>query len=308
MVTLPSSWIKKHNVEKGDYVDLLLKDNTLIISLDKEISPEKILVDISGFDNTLAWRYFCACYASGYDNINIKYDNDRIKTNGYLKRKDIKEVKTMQVLQQIANENIGIEITGQEPKKCVFSEIASIKEDEFDVTIRRIFFFIKGMADNCLKGIKDNKKEVLEDVKYMDINVNKFSLYCHRILSKKGHKDVFLGMELARMLDYLEMIGDEYKDLSFALMNVKKSNKEIKVLFETLNELTSEFYKTYYEYDSRKIRNLYNLCRSLKKNVGEEKNSDLGKVLFHINMIIELIRNAAQRIIEINLRKDKSYH
>src|SRR3989344_3053601 len=74
MVSLPSKWVKKFNVKKGNEIDLEEDSNRLIISTGTASNQKRIELDIGKFPS-LTRMYIMEAYRSGFDEVSITFQN-----------------------------------------------------------------------------------------------------------------------------------------------------------------------------------------------------------------------------------------
>ena len=98
VVSLPSKWARNMGIRKGDEGEVEEKDDNLNISASKKITLERFTIDATGLkDRTLRWT-LSAIHKSGYEEIEILYDDS----------------KTPQIIQEIVKDLfIGFAITEQ---------------------------------------------------------------------------------------------------------------------------------------------------------------------------------------------------
>ena len=84
MVSLPVKWTKKTGITKGDYLNLLEDQNTLLISKGETrtiIKKTEIKIK-STYKNTLIRAIIGNLYKKGYDQIEIKIDDTKLIKKG----------------------------------------------------------------------------------------------------------------------------------------------------------------------------------------------------------------------------------
>src|SRR3989338_5327977 len=76
-ITLPTKWAQKLNLKAGDEIDLIEKDNSILINGQENGKEKKAVIDISNFTMPLIWRFIQGAYRSGYTEIKIIFDPDK---------------------------------------------------------------------------------------------------------------------------------------------------------------------------------------------------------------------------------------
>lgn len=65
VVSIPSDWVKKYGIKKGDELELEKKNRNIIISTKKDYSLNKIKVNISDLDEQVIKWTLSAIHKSG---------------------------------------------------------------------------------------------------------------------------------------------------------------------------------------------------------------------------------------------------
>jgi len=94
-------------------------------------------------------------------------------------------------------------------------------------------------------------KEALENIKYFDYNINKFSNLCLRILNLKGC-EYNRTNSLYKIISTLEEIADEYRKLAI-FYKPSKLSSELVGIFEKVNKLLEKFFEVFYKFSSKKL-------------------------------------------------------
>ena len=75
---------------------------------------------------------------------------------------------------------------------------------EFDVVLRRSFLFLISLAKDGLDAVQKQDKNTLNNIILMDLNLNKFTDFCRRILNKQGHPKFKRTAPLYHIIEMLE--------------------------------------------------------------------------------------------------------
>lgn len=243
LVSLPSSWVKKYGVKKGEEVEVEEQDRRIIVSTSKALSISQKKLDISNLYPIIN-RSIIESYKRGYDELEIKYDNPELFNR----------------VQKVIEELIGFEVVRQEKDYCIIRAVSQISVEEFDNILRRLFLVIKRMGEECLTGIKNNDKKVLSDTIGLDHNVNKFSNFCIRHINKIGYNDIEKNNAMFFILNNLEFIGDEYKNISKIALDTKLNlSREVLKLHQQVNGLFNLYYELFYRMKKHKAIEIANL-------------------------------------------------
>lgn len=69
VVSLPSKWVKKTVVNKGDELEITENGHSLVISQIEKKVCTRTVIDVSGLNASLVWRYLTAAYIKGIEDI-----------------------------------------------------------------------------------------------------------------------------------------------------------------------------------------------------------------------------------------------
>lgn len=313
-ITLPVEWARRFNLGSGKEVDLIEKDNGLFISVEKHGEQKKTEIDIAGMDIPTIWKYFMAVYREGYTEIKVKF-NPEIKLEHPYKfltqhrfdqkyRKDSR-LSVIESLQAITNRFIGFEIVEHGKDHIIIKEMGELTNREFDNSLRRVFLLIQQMFEDTISAIEKNDADLLSNIHDVDINVDKFQDYCIRILNRTANKDTKKTSLLFNILFLLELLGDEFKNISHHFMYDLKNEKfsVIAPMAKSVKEQFDLFYELYYKFDIKKIEKMstidaqrYLEVNNLYKKV---KNEEVKEIFHHLRIITRYLNALSELRIEM---------
>ena len=280
MVSLPSSWVKRHKISKGDAVQVEEQKNTLVIAPVTTRQPQhkKASILLSSATTSLARYYLAAAYRSGADEIHIECKQQTIadpernivyQTDPFLK---------------LALENfLGMEIMKYTPAEVVAREITSIKQEELENIMRRIFFTLTITFEDLIQHAKMADHEALNYLyQHADNKVNAFVDYCLRIMAKTSNSDQSLHASIL----HLEEIGDALKYIAKQIA-LKKTDKRTHELLVEAKELFLLAEKYYYKPAQESLEVFDKRKRDLRKNINRLHNVQDPIVLMKINKIMQ---------------------
>ena len=281
-ISLPTKWVKKFKVKKGDELNIEEYGRELRINTEKEFSPERKEINIGNLKK-LGRTYLTSSYRQGYEEVELSYE-------------DSEYIEAIQNI--ISREITGFEIIKQGKNSCLIRDIAGHGKDEFDIVLRRIWLLMLDLSEQSLNAIKRNDSANIKIINSIDYSINKFTNYCLRNLVKKGHINFGKTALYYHLIKSLEEIADKYKDLAnFFTKEEKKSDKKTISTFNEVNKYLKEFYELYYKYDEQKIEDLFQKTKSTNSKISNSND----KTRFYLSSICEDIRNLLSVIVEINL-------
>jgi len=254
IISLPSNWIKKNEINKGDELEVKEEGKTLVVSKEFILEDNSITKDVSNFDPLLVNSFLVRAYQKGYDKINLIHNNLEV----------LKKIQTKTL------ELIGYEIIEQNNKSCLIQSISSHIELDFDNSLRKAFIITKQMLEIAIKAYKEKDNSTLEGLQIMDLEVNRFCNFCLRQINKEQ----YIGTEQAQqshtlyyLIEILEELGDVFKRMANYLAISKKKNQEIINLMQLLFEQYEAAYSYFYKSTSDKANQAYRTSVMLDEEI-----------------------------------------
>ena len=223
IVSLPSKWAKKYGIKRGDELDVEENNDKLLINAKKRVKLDKKEINISEL-YPLIRRTLVKVYQEGYDEIAINFDKPEL----------------INQVQSIIGELIGFEIIEQGKNRCIVKNVSGSSGEDFEVLFRRIFLILKSIFEDGQVAFEKNDKALIKNLIYRDIEVNKLTHFCLRVLNKKivDKKAIYFTI-----IHSCERISDEYKH-----MLSMYSDKKLKVddKFLKFHDKLKQFFDSIY--------------------------------------------------------------
>src|SRR3989344_7451335 len=224
-VTLPAEWVKKLNLKAGDEVDLIEKENSLVINGSERTKEKCATIDIAGLTIPMLWRHFQSAYRAGCDEIKIIFDpNEKSYEDAYhyyTTQFDYSKLgekfppkPVIAMIQGLVDRFIGMGIIETGKNYCIVKEMGETTPKEFDNSFRRIFLVILQMFERILEAIKKdeiNDPGLCKEIQTIDLNVDRFVDYCCRIINKTNAFPENKKVLLFSTLYFLGLPGGEFK-------------------------------------------------------------------------------------------------
>lgn len=313
-ITLPRNWTKKFNLMPGKEIDLIEKDNGLFITTEKTSDRKKTKFDIEGMDIPTIWKYFMAVYREGYDEVLIKFDPKQIFDNPYkfftthkldLRYKKQREKKSaLETLQGFVDRFIGFEIVEHGKDFILIREMGELTSKEFENSLRRVFLLIQQMAEETLEAIQKNDSRNLINIHNVDVNLDKFHDYCIRILNKTGNQETRKSELLFSTLWLLEMIGDEFKNISFHLLKDFPNARfnHIEKLAKATKDTFNIYYELFYNFNPEKINEMSSIDKEIylsAPDMYKKASEDEKEIFHHLRMVGKYLNSLSELRIEM---------
>tara|TARA_Y100000310_G_scaffold265358_2_gene276366 strand:+ start:1525 stop:2442 length:918 start_codon:yes stop_codon:yes gene_type:complete len=259
VVSMPSEWIKKNKLKKGEEVELQEISNNIVVSGKEIVEPkvrEPYVLNIEGKYDALVKRYLTMLYRLGYEEIIITFTKQKIKR---LKRE--KNTKVEEFVSGVSNRFIGMEIISSEKHKIVLKCFTNTNIQELKSVQRRIFLLILSFMENMFDKKYDS--QMAHD------NVAKFINYFFRLLNATPeaslpNKELLYGFFLVqdRLIDYLQYTHQE-------LCRVKTLSKRVKKILQELFDLYEDYYHLFYKFKEEDKVNIimkrFELAKKIKR-------------------------------------------
>lgn len=256
IVSLPSNWVKKYDIKKGDEIDIEENGNTLVInskSVTKEFSIKK---DMSGLPPRYVDRFLARAYQKGYDKINIIHN----------------DLELLDAIKNKIPELMGYEVMEQNDKTCLIVSISNRLNIDFENSLRRAFLIVKEMIKETKGFYIENKSLELGNIYLKDLEVNRMCYFCLRQINKKEYinkEDTREYHILYYLIEVLEDLGDSIKSLANYLINILSNEENMVNLINLLYDEYSNAYNFFYNPTKEKANKGYELHKQLSKELGE---------------------------------------
>ncbi|MFH1637203.1 MAG: hypothetical protein ABIB71_02140 [Candidatus Woesearchaeota archaeon] len=208
VLSLPSLWVKKYGISKGDEIHVEERGSSLVINSGKAI--ENKAARITG-GRGIAKR-LSGLYCAGYDEIEVRLES----------KEDIRLVEG-----SIRRRLMGFEVVHVRGRDCVIRDISSARLGEFDNILRRVFIMLCSLEGSY-------RKDYVE-------NALKLCAFCKRCLSKKEYVSHTYSMGLFALVTELERIASVWGGLGGrGLGRASGSLRKINELFYSFDNKKAE--------------------------------------------------------------------
>ncbi len=249
VVTMPKSWVGRHNLKKGDMIGIEENSDELIFyAKEKELKREEKSISINAEDKSLSLikAEIISAYLNNYNTIEIfssTLENDA------------------QVIKGILRNLSGMEIIEQTGKRIVAKDLIDVSSISIQSIIRRMDIITRSMIDDtiaCMEG-KCNSASVV----HRDVDVNRLYYLGFRVI-KNAMEDPMLMNKLKtthwrlssdrKILSKIEEIADRQKRICRTLAEAEFKEDFIKNLKEISVEIKERYndaMKAYYTNDKK---------------------------------------------------------
>ena len=223
IVSLPKEWVRRSNLSRGDYVELVLElDGSLRIRpAERRAEKPETSMTVSK-DEPPEWvlREFISRYLAGYYTIRVFFEDNVAPYR-----------RLFRVV--IPDKLIGVEVVDESTKHLVAQCLVNVHELPLSTAIQRAYRIVHTMIYDALKVISGELgAEMLDDIVERDDLVDKFYLYSVRQLnellaglispSEIGLARLSDSLTYRIMVKNLERIGDHARRVAKSLKMLKK--------------------------------------------------------------------------------------
>ena len=277
MISLPSKWVRRLQVKKGDEIEVKEKGNSLVVGKTLQVDKMRLKLDIE-LIGTFNKNLISDAYKAGYDEVEVKGLTPQV----------------FEAIQERVVQLLGYEIMEHGEKQCVIRMISKEIEGEFESMLRKTFINLLEMSRECALNIERKQKEQLANVRNLERSNNKYTDFCMRILNKYGAKDPAQTTFLYCIVRDLEKTGDQYKYLCDIFLRQKtiEISKEVLTFFKAINNFFELFYSLFYAFDQTKIKAFYEQRENLieqGQRLVKSKNQQEVLIIYHLLMLRNLI-------------------
>lgn len=273
-ITLPSKWVKSHNVGKGEEISIDEERGKLVVSPPKEAKPIKksAHLELKSEYRQYIKIVITNAYRLGYDVLEL----------GFRTEKQFDLIKDV-----VANQTIGYEITEKKGNRCKIESITEPPEDKVDVLLKKIFFTIKDVSGTILDFLNNNSELDLKYLKSQRFDLDQYIYFCKRNISKTRFEEKsYLKWT---MLSYLLLVEHAlFRLVNYFVKNkVKPSTKFISV-YEKIHILFSDYFDSYFKKDINEFSKIYEEAEKLLYNDFEElfKKGKEGGAIYQMAQIL----------------------
>ena len=274
IISLPSNWIKKYKIEKGQSIEI--EENAGLLKIYPTIKTKKkkaIKLENEGY-----WyinRLLRKLYAAGYDEIEVEYSSN----------------SQMEFLRKGTTYLEGFEVMKSEKNKCIVRNLLKTRELDYLELLDNIIWLIHSQLEIFLEYLtkKDNKS--LKEINGINESVIKLAHLGRRVLNLECKQDLVILKDSFLVFTNLLYLSSY---LTFASKEIIKNkinlDKEEADLIVETKSLYEDLIYAYRNKDIDKIQNFFqerNRTFDRDINLLNKKNPSI--VHFFLNFRKEMV-------------------
>ncbi len=233
LVSLPRKWCIEHGIKKGDELEVEEQGNKIQVSTSKEETLERAKVHFADPSSFLR-RPLRTLYKLGYDEVELEFEDPSI----------------LALIQEETENMLGFEIVHQADRTCTIRNVASALDTEFDGVLRRVLIMLVAMANDTAEALGKKNFSALNEIMGRERINDKLTLFCERILNKKGYKDHKKLTLLYYIVCQAEHIADDWHAIcAYTEDHKPKISQTTAKLLKDAAGLVEQVYNLFYRYN-----------------------------------------------------------
>ncbi|MDI3473958.1 MAG: hypothetical protein PWR30_281 [Candidatus Woesearchaeota archaeon] len=250
VISLPKQWVEENGINKGDQLNVRAREGEISFSLFEERTVGRAEIDLGNRSKSACWKVIFAAYIKGYEEIVLKGIKD----------------EQASLIEFISNQLIGMTISSKKEDTIILRELSKGNEKELEGIFRRIYLLGKDVVRVRIEALHQKDFETLNKTQEVDWTINKFVLFCLRIVNKSTELDSNEKIFYYTALTKFEQIGDVFADFFVKIGNDKitltsEEERILKKIYGLIEELSVIVYKPQLD----KILNTYEERKKLEK-------------------------------------------
>ena len=266
IISLPSKWVKRYSIDKGDELDVVDEGNSLRISTEKGQTENSIELDISHLDRTSLMLMIRSLYKRGYNEIRLNFRNPSTEHHRLEKERSV-----ISVIHEELNRLTGIEVVQEREDFAVLKVISVMSSKEMESILRRVFLLLLDVGQDFYSATVNQKYILVDTIEEKHNTVTKFLSFCMRVLNKNSGLPPKEAQILFAQCQLLDKIIDVYKNVSRIVTTQKpKFRKDSKSILANINKLFNLYYTLHYKYDKKKVVEIIELRDKTYRKLSDE--------------------------------------
>ncbi|MFA6887864.1 MAG: AbrB/MazE/SpoVT family DNA-binding domain-containing protein [Candidatus Woesearchaeota archaeon] len=278
MVSLPAQWVKQHSLKQGDDIELISKDNTLVLSGKGTASLKTTQIQVTKENLPNLRTAIASAYKAGYDEIALLYTVQ----------------PSLDQLNTIVSSFTGLEIVSQTAEQCIIKSFLSKETDETEQLIIKMFQITKLVAETLVTNWQNTDLENIQTL--VKINNMKLRDHCLRMIHLNNHGGD-KSYDYYDLVTVLEKITAQYYLLAEDI--VKKKIKKT-MCVENQIHFIQELYEAFLKKDLKKTYAMRVELKQYESKCLAQISKENVVVLMHHYYLLNLYKHISSRLISIN--------
>ncbi len=281
-LTLPVTWIREHNIQSKDEVDVEEEAGSIVITTEKKPILEEVSLELEKSTSEYYRIMIENHYLKGYDIINLKYFDKTV----------------FPIIQKIVSNLIGFEILEQNEKSCKIGATSPPSAEQFRSLLHRCFNIISYTQNTVKNDIQNEVFPNINEIEAQSNDARRFLLFCTRSLHKisivNRKEESFMHLLLERLI----LIEHNHYYLYKKIHKNKnpKIRKKVKNIYNKSIEMFNLFKEMFFKMNLKNFAIInkhwediyFKEGHRLMKNCSEEESAIIYHAM-HLSKLIFLI-------------------
>ncbi|MBI4144102.1 AbrB/MazE/SpoVT family DNA-binding domain-containing protein [Candidatus Woesearchaeota archaeon] len=242
-IALPHKWIKKHELQKGDTLNIDEDEQGLRITSSHSERKKSLTINLKSHDWPSTVSVLTTVYRRGYSEVVVLYETSEEYQN----------------IATVVRNLLGFAIMENKRGRCLIRSLPTELEQDFNGLFRRVFLILLQQLDDLKEILGD--KNALKTFFHRDADLNALVNLSIRMIAQGYVNDRFAELHFFHALLVLEECGDDITRFTIELQNYSESAKLkkgvehcsslLRLLYEShfqKNRGIQEFFSQYYLY------------------------------------------------------------
>lgn len=253
MISLPSKWLKKFNLGKGDEVEVEESGRNIILGVDPKKKKFETEINLASLTETSIRTIITNVYRAGYDKVKLNFKDKAI----------------IPIIEDVVEHYlIGFEIIKKTENSCEVENITEPSHEHFENIFSKIVLNIDELFEITEKRLLGEKHDFLQ----VERKIKQFDNFCRRIIAKKGMTEEH-QLQIAFHNELIHAQREIYHLLRYISKNKFKIGKQE---LELLKDCKNLFNIVKEAYEKKSISHLENI-HDLEKEIIYKKGYNLAK-------------------------------
>ena len=283
-LTLPIEWVRDHNLEAKDEVEIEEQEDALVIRTEKK--PEAETISLTLEESTPEYYRVMVenHYLKGFDILDLNYSDPR----------------AFSIIQNVVSNLIGFEIVEQRNGFCRVATTTQPSSEQFGTLLNRCFNIISYSQNIVKQDIDKLSFSNLSEIEGQANDSRRFLLFCTRALHKttitNRREESFMHLLLERLIliehDHYYLYKKIYKSKN------PKIRKEVKQFYSKVCEMFDLFKKMFYKKDLQNFAKINRYWDEMYFHEGpkllEKCTKEESSIIYHSMHLSKLVFLIAQ--------------
>jgi len=241
IVSLPSEWVKKNHLEKGQFLELEENAGVLKIYPTQKVK-KSISLELKDEGYWYINRLLRKMYSAGYDQIEITYS----------------QPSQIEHIRKCTTYLEGFEIMKSEKNACIVKNILKTKDLDYNELIENIIWLIHSQLELFVEFMSKESKKELKEIKGINESVIKLAHLGRRVLNLECKQDVVILKDSFLLFTNLLYLSSYLTFASEELVNKNRTlEKEEKGLIIETKELYEDLIFSYRNKNLKGIQDFF---------------------------------------------------